>query len=230
MKLVGQQLSSSDVCEFLSQLPYLKLVRLTEHQVDDAVLIELGRLANLQELTLSNSTVSDRGLRQLLANKNLKKLYLEGCGLTDESLEIVSQMSILEDLGLRDNTLLTDRGLGNLSRLKKLQILRFRGSQFSGLGIEQLVDLPITTLGLGFCELDSSAVNSIGKMKDLQGLFLVGTQITDESLSALIPLPIEFLALSQTPLTDNCMNALSRISTLKHLRLADKRDKRPAYF
>lgn len=219
--LVGQQMSSSDVCELLTQLPHLKQVSLTEHQVGDAVLIELGRLANLQELSLSNTTVSDRGLRQLLTNEHLKKLYLEGCGLTDESLEIVSQLAVLEDLGLRDNTLLTDRGLGKLSRLKKLQVLRFRGSQFSGLGIDQLVDLPITTLGLGYCELDSSAMNSIGKMKDLQGLFLVGTQITDESLSALIPLPIEFLALSQTPLTDDCMNALSQISTLKHLRLAD---------
>ena len=94
---VGVPLSSADVSELLADLPHLNRVNLAERQVDDEVLAHLGRLANLQSLTLTNATaISEKGLSQLLSCKQLKTLYLPACGLTDESPESKSATGMLQ--------------------------------------------------------------------------------------------------------------------------------------
>ncbi len=98
---------------FMKALKKNDLQSLFLYEVDDSALERLCRLSGLQELYLSNTTVSDDGLKQLACLSELKRLYLY-------------------------HTQITDAGLGNLLPLKKLKWLTFSGTKVTEAGLAAL--------------------------------------------------------------------------------------------
>src|SRR5262249_44844721 len=71
-------------------------------------------------VVLSNTAVTDAGLKELKELKNLVFLSLSDTGVTDAGLKELKELKSLEALVLND-TLVTDAGLKELKELKSLQ-------------------------------------------------------------------------------------------------------------
>lgn len=98
---------------FLGTLGAHDLQALFLYDVGDDALERICQLSGLQELYLSNTTVSDAGLKQLASLTGLKRLYLY-------------------------HTDISDAGLINLLRLKKLKWLTFSGTRVTEAGLSAL--------------------------------------------------------------------------------------------
>ncbi|HPX61075.1 MAG TPA: hypothetical protein PLN25_04815 [Deltaproteobacteria bacterium] len=95
---------------FLDSLQPDDLQALFMYDVDDGALKHLGHLTGLEELYLSNTTVSDAGLARLQGLTGLKRLYIY-------------------------HTAISDRGLDNLARLKGLKWLTCSGTAITEAGL-----------------------------------------------------------------------------------------------
>ncbi len=98
---------------FLKTLKKNDLQALFLYEIGDNALERLCRLSGLQELYLSNTTVSDDGLRHLACLTGLRRLYLY-------------------------HTEITDAGLANLLPLRGLKWLTFSGTRVTEEGLTSL--------------------------------------------------------------------------------------------
>ncbi len=71
-------------------------------QVTDRGLNIIAKMPRLEELDLSNTSISDEGVRMLSGNRTIKTLWLSGNKkITDASLEILSSMLRLEQIDIQ---------------------------------------------------------------------------------------------------------------------------------
>src|SRR5262245_53133039 len=96
------------------------------------------------------NTVTDEGIKQLTRFKRLRILAAGGLGLTDRALEIVGQLTLLEELSL-DSNVITGKGLHHLASLKKLR-----------------------KLNLNFNKLDPTALAFVAQLPELTSLSIIG--------------------------------------------------------
>lgn len=97
-------------CSFLATLQPDDIQALFLYEVGDAVLPSLSGLHGLEELYLSNTTISDRGLLQLGSLKSLQRLYLYHTPVSDMGLMYLSRVTKLKGLTC-SGTEVTDEGL-----------------------------------------------------------------------------------------------------------------------
>jgi hypothetical protein len=91
-------------------------------KVSDAGLKELAALKNLTTLDLWRTSVSDAGLKELAALESLNTLHLGGTKVTDAGMTALTALKNLNSLDL-SKTEVTDAGLRELQRaLPKCQI------------------------------------------------------------------------------------------------------------
>ncbi len=118
---------------------------------------------------------------------------------------------------------LCDRDLADIARkFPKLQVLMFRFSTVTGMGIQSLVPLrDLRVLGMEGCELSDDALASLYQLNRLQELDLTSCKgVGDEGmekLSALISL--HTLKLSCTSVTDADLLHIAKLGNLKVLDL-----------
>lgn len=106
----------------LSLLKHAKRVSLAGSRVSDAVLTEVGDLAALEYLDLSNTLVSDMGVGILARINSLERLNLAQTSITDQSLSTLGGLWQLKWLNVR-HTGVTSAGLQVLrTRRPGLQI------------------------------------------------------------------------------------------------------------
>jgi hypothetical protein len=134
---------------------------LGQTSVTDRGLATLSGYKALQWLDLSATQISDAGLKQLAAANGLKNLFLERAKITDASLPLIGSFKQLEVLDL-SHLAVTDEGLAPLAGLRGLKSLYLSGS-------------PIT---------DAALVHLRG-LKQLETLDTEGTKITAEGLKRL---------------------------------------------
>ena len=146
----------------------------------------------LAGLYLSNTGITDAGLRHLAGLPNLRDLFL---GNIDSRYSRPGTTLPL-------NTI-TDAGLIHLKGLTNLRALNLGGLPVSDEGLDVLKDLP----NLGGLYLDRTKVRGpwFGRLKSLPGLavvYLDGSAMTDEGLSHLKGASnLQFLSLVDVPLT-----------------------------
>ena len=100
----------------------LKNLCLGRTAVTDAGLVRLGNCNSLQWLDLTLTAATDKGLAPVAAAKNLNQLFLEGSQVTAESLPLIGGFKQLEELDLARLSV-TDASLAPLSGLKNLKSL-----------------------------------------------------------------------------------------------------------
>jgi len=113
-------------------------VRLTEAQ--DAGLVHLKKLTDLEELTLRLTQVTDTGLVHLKDLPKLRCLRLGATGVTDGGLVHLKDLTNLERLELSFNQI-TDAGLEHLDELSNLQELCLDSTDVTDAGLTSLKEL-----------------------------------------------------------------------------------------
>ncbi|MDR0522484.1 MAG: hypothetical protein LBH00_11630 [Planctomycetaceae bacterium] len=112
------------------QLKGLKLNRLTLRQltIDDSAMEVFREMPALKRLYLNElSNLSDAGMENLSALKNLEVLEIGDVPITDKALESIAKIPSLKTLSLQ-TTNITDAGLEQLLNLPKLETLTFKSN------------------------------------------------------------------------------------------------------
>ena len=145
----------------------------------------------------NNRLVTDDGLRNLEALKDLRSLDLKG-------------------------TSVTDRGLQRLQGLTYLRYLRMHGTQVTGAGFAKLGSLTnLSELNLDYTKTDDEGVKRIARLSGLKVLRLGGTEVTDQGLEHVGALTgLEFLCVGgNTRVTGSGLRYLVRLPRLEALSL-----------
>ncbi|HZL35481.1 MAG TPA: c-type cytochrome domain-containing protein [Tepidisphaeraceae bacterium] len=143
------------LCLPLAQGTNLLSVEFTSNanQITDQQLALLDPLAaQVYDLNLANTKVTDNGLKSLEGMKNLHRLHLEKTPITDGGLVHLKGLTGLEYLNLY-NTAVTDAGLTQLDGLKSLKNVYLWQSKVTESGAKDLKKaLPQVAVDMGWKE------------------------------------------------------------------------------
>ena len=199
----------------------LKLLDLSDTQVDDSGLRFLEKLPSLQELYLNGTGITDAGLESLEGLRSLQVLHLSGTKLTDAGLEHLERLTELQELVL-GMTGVTDAGLKHLEKLTNLRVLGLAMEGLEGSGLEHLTGLSkLEVLDLGTNPLQGGRLEHLKRLTKLQLLRLHETGVTDVDLEHLARLTnLRFLGLMSTKVTDAGLAHLEGLTNLRSLQLS----------
>ncbi len=167
--------------------------------IGDRDLAELKRsaeLAKLKELNVSNTYVTDEGLRYLKGLDQLETLDLSYTDITDNGLVHLQSLNNLTALSLRD-TLISSGGLSVLAALENLQ-----------------------SLNISFTAIDDEAMRHVTECTSLQSLNISNTRVTNAGVKRLVGLTqLEKLRFARTNVTLHALLPLQDRIPLKHVNL-----------
>lgn len=155
------------------------------------------------EVNLCNAkAVSDAGISNLAGAKSITSLDLSLCSqLTDASMAIIGEFSLLRCLRLQGLPELTADGLVHLGSLKELEMLDLSMCRGIGGGLRYLVGLDkLRSLCLGWCNsVSEDDMQYVADLRSLETLDLTSTSVTSEGVEALSALgSLSHLSLAQT--------------------------------
>jgi len=151
----------------------------------DDVIVHVGRLTQLQELILTDSSVGDVGLAHLSGLTRLSSLDLRFTLVTDTGLVHLKRLTALESLDLSRNRI-TDAGLAHLKALRKLTTLKIGYTQVTDAGLVHLDGMS----NLVYLDLESTPISDAGlaRLKGLTKLLslrLSHTHVTEAGIKEL---------------------------------------------
>ena len=238
-------------CQFTSegmeQLAGTKVERLelTGANIEDQHLATLPKLIEMRELSIDDSSITDKGLNALAECTQLESLdlgkhpqiqsptsallarlpKLKGISLdlTQDDVEHLNQGKQLKSLNIQLNTPEGVAAFRELETLGQLHELTLGGPLISS---EVIVFVSrqspnLETWYLRDCkDINAEAATAISSLLGLKVLSLSGTNITDEQLKRILPLPkLEWLDLSRTSISDESMHAIGQQTKLRFLSL-----------
>ena len=191
--------------------------------VDDADLVQLKQFPDLERLNLSETAVTESGLKHLKGLTKLRVLRLRRAA-NDAGLAHLKELPNLQVLDLFQ-TEITDAGLKQVAQMKKLKELDIRRTNRVGdEGIALLKNL--TTLRnlkiQETREVTNACVKHLKVLTNLERLGLSGQNFSDSSLEQLAALTkLKSLELDHTVITDAGLEHLKGMQNLEvlHCRL-----------
>ena len=167
LDLVASHATDADLERYLKGRANLTDLWLGGTDITDAGLVQLKGITSLKLLTLdSDMHITDAGLEHLKGLANLERLSLEASYITDTGLADLKSLTKLRYLSIRSTmvgtTRVSDTGLAYLEAMKKLEGL-------------DLSNIPITDAGLAH----------LRGLINLQSLHLEMTKVTDEGVRKL---------------------------------------------
>ena len=146
----------------LAAIPTLARLDLSETRITDHGLRQLKDAPAIADLNLRYAElITDEGLSALKTWKHIEKLDLEGTKITDNTLQHLSAIPSLESLNL-GYVLVTDSGLEALTSLANLKELTLGGNKLTDAGLQPLRQLPgLTFLDLGGVQREDSGMWSV---------------------------------------------------------------------
>lgn len=177
--------------------------------VGDSDLASLANIATLRRLDLSETRISDHGLRQLRNAPAITDLNLRYAELiTDQGVSALKTWQHLTRLNL-EGTKITEGALQQLAELTSLVWLNIGSVQVTDAGIEALTSLPnLRDLKLGGNKLTDAGLQPLRQMPGLISLDLGGTQRQDSGTWS-----VSF--------TQAGLDATATLKSLRQLRLND---------
>jgi len=193
-------------------------------QVNDALLVHLKTLTQLEELSLSRCSITDAGLVHLGGLTKLKKLNLCGTDVTDAGLKCLENLTVLVELNLV-RVEITDAGLAHLRGLAKLESLNLEGTLITYAGLAHLREFGnLESLNLRATNITDAGLAHLEGLAGLNSLDLGETKIGDGALVHLKPLTnLARLDLENTRVGDVGLAHLKELTKLTALRLKDAR-------
>lgn len=209
----------------MKALPRLKALRTltilsSGGGVSDAGLNELGKMTQLQALSLRHTTLKHEHLQVLGRLKQLESLDLFWTDTTDAGLKELAGLTQLRSLNLGWNYQVTDAGLTAVSGLKQLETLRLDKTKVTEAGLKELAGLKhLRTLSFGDTRVTDAGLAELAGLEQLQSL-RVSQEITDAGLKDLAKLKLlQRLELTFCQITDTGLEELAGLGQLQYLRL-----------
>jgi hypothetical protein len=144
VNLRGAWVNDADMIE-LARLPDLERLDLSHTRISDEGMLNLKAAPKITDLKLFYSEwITDQGLTAIRDWKHLKRLDLRGTRISDGTLEIIGKLSGLEALDIA-HTEVTDVGLENLITLVNLKELALGKGRITNAGLVGLRMLPTLT-------------------------------------------------------------------------------------
>ncbi len=140
LNLNGCESLSDPVLAHIGTLTTLIRLDISDSNITNHGLKQLDRLVNLREIHLPEGVVRDDGLIHLSRMTALRQLSLRRCrGVTDKGINLILALTELRRLDLSRCVSITDRGLLLLTGLSALRELDLRGCRLlTNKGIERL--------------------------------------------------------------------------------------------
>lgn len=196
-------------------------VDLNRTQINDEWLIRLNDLPKIERLNLAYTSVSDSGFERLTGLRNLRSAIPDETRCTDRSLAHLAAASPdLRELAIGGSGV-TDAGLAEIARFKRLRTLVLTGAEITDEGLRQIEALgELEMLWIAEAPITDRGLQSVARLKKLKRLFLFGSEITDEGVKRLEELDaLQRLAIMQSPITDRGIEPLKKLKWLSQLEL-----------
>lgn len=152
----------------------------------------------------------------------VRKLELASLEVEDKDAAAISALSNLVYLDA-NGTDLTDEGVKQFARLRKLQSLNVSFLRIGPASVQALSSLPeLDRLTFASSNLGDGVAPHLVKLKSLKILGLASCFVTDKLVAEVWQLPeLVELFLSRNNVTDACIDSILRMKKLKRLHLAD---------
>lgn len=229
----------------LLELPELKVVTLSEHQVCDqwldcvveipelqglalyggengpshVSLEKLQSLKNLRSVLLAGEWVTDEDVATISRLPNLESLSVLSPNITSSSLASIGQLTALRQLDLAGVEQLGDDGtehLGKLTKLQHLTLLRTSVSDDTLAHLEGLSEL--RKINLRATHVGDAGMEHLASLRELRSLDIAGTHVGDTGMEHLASLrELRRLDVAGTRVTDAGLAPLSRLPKLRYL-------------
>lgn len=190
-------------------------------QISDEALYILLKMKYLRTLVLSNSkSITDAGI-SVLAALPIAELYLESTGITDRSLNVISQLSKLRTLNI-SSTAVTNQNLASLANCPDLKVLDLSKTKLAASDLSQISSLKsLRELNLSHTKVNDKAMTSLTGMQDLNNLNLSNTAVGNAGMIQVSKLEhLTKLNLSNTQITAPGLAPLSKLRELADLDLS----------
>ncbi len=178
------------------------------------------------DATWVNVGPADLALRKLATQTSVRTLQLGGQQVTDENLAYVGQMTGLEELSIFWSFQLTDKGISQLSGLKRLRILEIDNSRMTDVSlgtIGKLTNLEELRIGgVGFSDRGLAQLKGLTRLTELSlgAGIRKNERITDAGLEFLMGMKaLERLDVTGSELSDRGLARLGELQNLKNIRL-----------
>lgn len=161
-------------------------------KADDECLKAVSEMKSLESFSVTETEITDNGMKHLRGLTNLRVLVLYGNKLTGAGTVHLSSLTQLQHLEL-GHTKVDDEGLKHLANLKHLEYLSLDGAPVTDRGLEYLENLTeLRTLHLGYGpRITDAGLDRLMKLKKLEWLELAETDVTEkgrERLKQFLPL------------------------------------------
>jgi len=212
VNLRGSWINDAEMLQ-LTELPDLERLDLSHTRISDEGMLRLKSAPKIRDLNLYYSEwITDQGMTAIRNWKHLKRLNLRGTRISDGTLEIVSRMPGLEALDIA-HTQFTENGLDHLITLINLKELAMGGGGRRGnTGLAVLRMLPTLT------HLDLSGARPTPP--DMPNRAGAGQGIPEESLRAMAELKdLRVLKLGHSGISGPGLRILSTLEKVEKLGL-----------
>jgi hypothetical protein len=149
-------------------------------KVTDALVAATPPYADLRDLSLRGSRVTNQGLHAFKVCDRLEWLDLSLTETTDEGWGTFPASKALRQLFL-EGTRVTDAGAKHVAAFRELEELYLTATPITDRGIAELVGLQnLKQLDLARCPITDACVDDLAQLKQLEKLDLAGTKVTSE--------------------------------------------------
>jgi len=216
MSQAAQKIFLQPSCmQAMSKLKQLKTLRLNNMLGLGGTLgsscLQLGGIAALSNLDVSDTDFDDVTIQSLPGLMNLTKLCVKGCTqITDDGCVALEQLPKLESLNLA-RTGVSDVTVARLEELCRLQDLNLSGTKVTNKCCDILNKMPsLTDVDLSCKKITSDGLRRLQSLSNLTSLNLAFSQVTDEGVQAVRQLPhLSCLSLRWTCITDTALAYLA---------------------
>lgn len=190
----------------------------------------ISSMANLTELSITNTSVSQEELAVIAALPLLQKLKLENCGLT--GIAPLKQATSLVFLDLNNNTIRTINAISAMTNLQELDLSHNAVSSLSALSsntaltklnissndIKSLAPISSTLTGLKWLDAGTNRISELGEIGNLTALTTLS--LKSNKLKKITNLA-KCTALTDLNISSNSIKDISDLSKLTNLMYFD---------
>ena len=184
VRLLTEEPITDDDLTNLWSLDRCLYLDLSNTAVTDAGMKHLSE-AKFELLDLSGTKVGDQGIKELMLIKSLTGLHIGNTLVTNDGLNHLLSKPTIDSLSLT-NTVITDEGLKYVEQLTRLETLWLDGTKITDRGLMHLTNLhEMTQLDLTATSVTSDGVLQLKDLKSLRMVILKNTAISKDQIVAL---------------------------------------------
>jgi internalin A len=205
---------SDDVLQVLAQLPVLRSLQIHRGpRIGDDGVRHLSRCAELRELYLKETAVTDKGLMEIHALPQVWSLVLDDTTVSDEGCAALAELQQLSLLGL-NRTHVVGYGLAALRDNEHFNVY-LEGTPATDEGVIALTERlsNLQHISLSQTSVGDSAARALAKLPRLNDVRLSHTKLTDDGLAAFSGHPhLEAIYVKGCAITERAVKALKKAS------------------